>query len=200
MPCFVHFSGIVTANVIKKSTAQTSFFHSRYVWCVHQSGAKRIIETTSAFTDVSCLRDIPPRLAAYQVSNKHTVCCCWSRPCIAYIFPSFATVLFWILLLSRTRLVLFKLTSCAEIPAAIIEREVRVADFRQVASLRVTDLTNWWTTDVFRTKRRLSLPRTMQIGSGSLSETQWPQFLCYRRTRYTITVSLHRVSKKVSTF
>jgi len=38
------------------------------------------LETTWPFTDASRLRDFPPRLAA---DNKHSVCCCSSRPCRA---------------------------------------------------------------------------------------------------------------------
>jgi len=41
--------------------------------------------TTSPFTDVWRLRDFPPCLAAYQVSNKQRVCCCWSRPWTASV-------------------------------------------------------------------------------------------------------------------
>ena len=44
--------------------------------------------------------------------------------------------------------------SYAEIPVAVVESEIRIAYFRQVAPLCVINLMNSGLTDVFRTKRR----------------------------------------------
>ena len=42
----------------------------------------------------------------------------------------------------------------AKVPVAVVENEIWVADFRQVATLCVINLTNLDVTDVFRTKSR----------------------------------------------
>jgi len=69
---------------------------------------QNVFETTTSFTDAWRLRDFPPRLAVYQVSNKHKVCCCSSRPWTASVFPSFNTLLLLLLILfvNLARLVL----------------------------------------------------------------------------------------------
>jgi len=56
----------------------------------------------------------------------------------------------------------------AEIHVVVVESKRRVADFRQVVPLCVINLIRSELTDVLRTKRRWSLPKVMQIGSGFL--------------------------------
>ena len=76
----------------------------RYAWCVGVL-LQNAFETTP-FADARRLRNFPPRLAEYQVSTKHNVSCCSSRPWMASIFPSFDTLLLSILFSNLSRLVL----------------------------------------------------------------------------------------------
>jgi len=64
---------------------------------------------TTPFADARRLRNFPPRLAEYQVSTKHKVSCCSSRPWTTSIFPSFDTPLLSILFSNLSKLVLLNL-------------------------------------------------------------------------------------------
>jgi len=95
-----------------------------------------MLQKTSSFTDASFLWDFPPRLAAYQVPNKHKVCCCSSR--LDRPLPSCLSVhcwLRWYQFYSATCPDCFCSTFYAEIPVAVIKSEILVADSLQVAPL-----------------------------------------------------------------
>jgi len=64
----------------------------------------------------------------------------------ASIFPSYDILLLSILLNNQI--------GSAQIPVAVVESKIGVADFRQVAPVCVTNLTTLQVTDVFKTKRR----------------------------------------------
>jgi len=68
--------------------------------------------TTSPFTDAWRLQDFPQRHVAYQVPDKHRVCCCSSRLWTASMFLSFDTLLLSVLCSNLARLVLFKILCC----------------------------------------------------------------------------------------
>jgi len=103
-------------------------------------------ETTSPFTDTSCLRDFQTRLTACQVSNLQKGCCCSGRPCMTSSRLSIhrcgrsysATCPEW-----------FCRTFYAEISVVVVESEIRDADFRQVAPHCVINLTRQELRDVF---------------------------------------------------
>jgi len=91
-------------------------------------------ETTSPFTDAWRLRDFPPRLAVYQVSNMHKVCCCSSIPRMASIFPSVDSIHCRCRFYSAVCSDWYCWSSYAETPEVglVIKGEIRIANFRQV--------------------------------------------------------------------